>query len=33
MGSYGHSRLREQLFGGTTKTLLAKAPIPVLLSH
>ena len=33
MGSYGHSRLREQLFGGTSKTLLAKAPIPLLLSH
>lgn len=33
MGSYGHSRLREQLFGGTTKKLLAKAPIPVLVSH
>lgn len=33
MGSYGHSRLREQLFGGTTKTLLAKAPIPLLISH
>ncbi|MBT2186303.1 universal stress protein [Sphingobium nicotianae] len=33
MGSYGHSRLREQLFGGATKTLLAKAPIPLLLSH
>ena len=33
MGSYGHSRLREQLFGGASKTLLAKAPIPLLLSH
>jgi len=33
MGSYGRSRLREQLFGGTTRTLLAKAPIPVMLSH
>ncbi len=33
MGCYGHSRLREQLFGGTSKTLLAKAPIPLLLSH
>jgi len=33
MGSYGHSRLREQIFGGTTRTLLAKAPIPVMLSH
>ncbi|MBN8832519.1 MAG: universal stress protein [Sphingomonadales bacterium] len=33
MGSYGHSRLREQVFGGASKTLLAKAPIPLLLSH
>lgn len=33
MGSYGRSRLREQLFGGTTRTLLAKAPLPILLSH
>ena len=32
-GSYGHSRLREALFGGASKTLLAKAPIPILLSH
>jgi nucleotide-binding universal stress UspA family protein len=33
MGSYGHSRIRETLFGGASKTLLAKAPIPLLLSH
>jgi nucleotide-binding universal stress UspA family protein len=33
MGSYGHSRLREQIFGGTTKTLLAHAPVPLLVSH
>jgi nucleotide-binding universal stress UspA family protein len=33
IGSYGHSRLRETLFGGASKTLLAKAPIPLLVSH
>lgn len=33
MGAYGHSRLREQLFGGASKTMLAKAPIPLLISH
>lgn len=33
MGSYGRSRLREQLFGGASKTLLAKAPIPLLVAH
>jgi nucleotide-binding universal stress UspA family protein len=32
-GAYGHSRLRETLFGGASKTLLAKAPIPLLVSH
>jgi nucleotide-binding universal stress UspA family protein len=33
IGSYGHSRLREALFGGASKTLLAKAPIPLLIAH
>lgn len=33
MGCYGHGRLREQLFGGTTRTLLAKVGVPILLSH
>ncbi len=33
MGAYGHSRIREQLFGGASKTMLAKAPIPLLISH
>ncbi len=33
MGSYGHSRLREALFGGASRKLLAKAPIPLLISH
>lgn len=33
MGSYGHSRLREFLFGGATRTLFAKAPIPLFVSH
>jgi nucleotide-binding universal stress UspA family protein len=33
MGGYGHSKLREALFGGATRTLLADATLPVLLSH
>jgi nucleotide-binding universal stress UspA family protein len=33
MGGYGHSKLREALLGGATRTLLAAATLPVLLSH
>ena len=33
MGAYGHSRLRERIFGGTTQTVLEAPPCPVLLSH
>ena len=31
-GTYGHSRLRELLLGGTTRTLLAQMPVPVFVS-
>ena len=33
MGGYGHSRLREWVFGGFTQQVLADAPLPVLLAH
>lgn len=33
MGAYGHSRLREMLMGGASKTLFAKMRIPTLMSH
>ena len=33
MGAYGHSRLREYIFGGTTKNILLSMSIPVLMSH
>jgi nucleotide-binding universal stress UspA family protein len=33
MGAYGHSRVREWLLGGTTDTVLHKAPIPLLIAH
>jgi nucleotide-binding universal stress UspA family protein len=32
-GGYGHSRFREAVLGGVTRTLLASSPVPVLLSH
>ena len=32
-GAYGHSRMREMLFGGVTRGLLADAPVPILLGH
>jgi nucleotide-binding universal stress UspA family protein len=33
MGAYGHSRLREALFGGTTRMMLEKARLPILFAH
>ncbi|AMK26266.1 MULTISPECIES: universal stress protein [Sphingobium] len=33
LGAYGHSRLRESLFGGITRRLLADAPVPLFLAH
>ena len=33
MGGYGHSRVREFILGGATKSILANLPLPVLLSH
>lgn len=33
MGCYGHSRLRETLFGGVTKNLLEHMTAPVLMAH
>jgi nucleotide-binding universal stress UspA family protein len=33
MGAYGHSRFREFVLGGATKTLLSKPPLPILFSH
>ncbi len=32
-GGYGHSRAREMIFGGVTRTLLAEMTVPVLFSH
>ena len=33
MGGYGHSRFREMLLGGTTRFMLERATVPVLISH
>jgi nucleotide-binding universal stress UspA family protein len=33
MGAYGHSPLRETLFGGTTRTMLSQSRIPLVLAH
>lgn len=33
MGSYGHSRFREILLGGTTRTILESMTVPVLMAH
>jgi nucleotide-binding universal stress UspA family protein len=33
MGAYGHSRMRELLLGGATRTVLQSMTLPVLMSH
>jgi len=33
MGAYGHSRLREWIFGGFTEHVLREASVPVLMMH
>lgn len=33
MGLYGHSRLREMVLGGVSRTLLSTMTVPVLMSH
>jgi nucleotide-binding universal stress UspA family protein len=33
MGGFGHSRLRQRIFGGTTTSIISGAPVPVLMAH
>ena len=33
MGAYGHSRVREAVFGGATRHMLQHATVPLLMSH
>ena len=33
MGGFGHSRLRQRIFGGTTTEIISDSPVPVLMAH
>jgi nucleotide-binding universal stress UspA family protein len=33
MGAYGHSRIREALFGGVTRRMLTTSALPLILGH
>lgn len=33
MGAYGHSRLREMVFGGVTRDMLAGVAVPLVMAH
>jgi nucleotide-binding universal stress UspA family protein len=33
MGGFGHSRLRQRIFGGTTTDMIRSAAVPVLMAH
>lgn len=33
MGAYGHSRLREWILGGTTREMIEKSDLPLLMAH
>jgi nucleotide-binding universal stress UspA family protein len=33
IGAYGHSRLRDVILGGVTKSFVSRTPLPVFLSH
>lgn len=33
MGGFGHSRLRERIFGGTTTRMMKQTTVPVLMAH
>ena len=33
MGAYGHSRLRERIFGGVTRSILESPPLPILMAR
>ena len=33
MGGYGHSRVREVIFGGFTRHVLSGADLPILMAH
>ena len=33
LGGYGHSRMREAVLGGTTREMLRRSPLPLILAH
>lgn len=33
MGAYGHSRLRERIFGGVTRSILDEPPLPIFMAR
>ena len=33
MGGYGHSRLRQALLGGVSRTVVEESPVPVVMAH
>jgi len=33
MGGFGHSRLRQRIFGGTTTSMMKSPPTAVLMAH
>ena len=33
MGGYGHSRLRERIFGGVTRSMLEEPVLPILMAR
>ncbi|WP_246674956.1 universal stress protein [Mesorhizobium sp. B2-4-11] len=33
MGAYGHSRLRERIFGGVTRSMLENPSLPVMMAR
>jgi nucleotide-binding universal stress UspA family protein len=33
MGAYGHSRLRQRMFGGVTRSMLHEPPLPILMAR
>ena len=33
MGAYGHSRIRDFILGGATKSMISQPPLPIFLSH
>ena len=33
MGAYGHSRLRQRMLGGVTRSMLEEPPLPILMAR